>query len=93
MHGFRSRQRIEGARAISGPGKLEALVAELSCHGDVGRALLETAPHYVDLSAFSSMIGGFTTLTVIPFFASSSASDLDNATTAALAAAYAEIFA
>src|SRR5579872_7505076 len=45
------------------------------------------------VNSFSSMLDGFTTFTVIPFFASSSASDRDNATTAAFAAAYAEIFA
>ena len=33
------------------------------------------------------MLDGFTTFTVIPFFASSSANDRDNATTAAFAAA------
>src|SRR5438552_17920621 len=39
------------------------------------------------------MLEGFTTFTVIPFLASSSAKELDSATTAALAAAYADIFA
>src|SRR6266699_3714499 len=39
------------------------------------------------LNSFSSMLDGFTTLTVIPFFASSSANERDNATTAALAEA------
>src|SRR5229473_3098274 len=43
--------------------------------------------------SFSSMLEGFTTFTVIPFFASSSASERDSATTAAFAAAYALIFA
>src|SRR5579859_4359887 len=45
------------------------------------------------VSSFSSMLEGFTTFTVMPFLASSSASERDSATTAALAAAYAEIFA
>src|SRR5215467_12654682 len=45
------------------------------------------------LKSFSSMLDGFTTFTVIPFFASSSANERDSATTAALAAAYAEILA
>src|SRR5215831_7942806 len=45
------------------------------------------------VNSFSSMLEGFTTFTVMPFFASSSASERDRATTAALAAAYAEIFA
>ena len=39
------------------------------------------------------MFEGFTTFTVIPFFASSSASERESATTAALAAAYADILA
>src|SRR5256885_9594043 len=39
------------------------------------------------------MLEGFTTFTVIPFLASSSAKERDSATTAALAAAYADIFA
>src|SRR3989442_12601698 len=38
-------------------------------------------------SSFSPMLDGFTTVTVIPFLASSSAKKRDNATTAALAAA------
>src|SRR6267378_6393273 len=45
------------------------------------------------LNSFSSMLDGFTTFTVIPFFASSSANERESATTAALAEAYAEIFA
>src|SRR5260370_23566297 len=45
------------------------------------------------VSSFSSMLEGLTTFTGIPFLASSSAKERDNATTAALAAAYAEIFA
>src|SRR2546425_7026693 len=44
------------------------------------------------VSSFSSMLEGFTTLTVMAFLASSSARERDSATTAALAAAYAEIF-
>src|SRR5579863_977592 len=47
----------------------------------------------LNVNSFSSMLDGFTTFTVIPFFASSSAKDRDSATTAAFAAAYAEIFA
>src|SRR3984893_13825752 len=47
----------------------------------------------LSVSSFSSMLEGFTTFTVMPFLASSSASERDKATTAALAAAYAEIFA
>src|SRR4029077_3724646 len=47
----------------------------------------------LSVNSFSSMLEGFTTLTVMPFFASSRASERDSATTAALAAAYAEIFA
>src|SRR5690242_21698249 len=43
------------------------------------------------VNSFSSMLEGFTTLTVIPFLASSSARERDSATTAAFAAAYAEI--
>src|SRR5271156_6245812 len=45
------------------------------------------------VSSFSSMLEGFTTFTVMPFLASSSASERESATTAAFAAAYAEIFA
>src|SRR5215472_8620103 len=45
------------------------------------------------VNSFSSMLEGFTTLTVMPFLASSSARERESATTAALAAAYAEILA
>src|SRR5437868_10573712 len=45
------------------------------------------------LNSFSSMLDGFTTFTVMPFLASSNASERERATTAAFADAYAEIFA
>ena len=45
------------------------------------------------VSSFSSMLEGLTTFTVMPFLASSRARERESATTAAFAAAYAEIFA
>src|SRR5579859_2340710 len=46
----------------------------------------------LSVNSFSSMFEGLTTFTVMPFLASSRASERANATTAAFAAAYAEIF-
>src|ERR1700688_417022 len=81
--------------SASSEAKNDTVAATSSAVGGLpmGNRALRMRRASLRVNSFSSMLEGFTTFTVMPFFASSRASERDSATTAALAAAYAEIFA